>query len=116
MAARDIGKYNAYGKEGWNDEVLVNDATSEPEEQIKVLLEDDGKANTLGGVNSRVTDADRANDHKSLNRLLQRTLYLLVQNREGKWGFPSTRVHGKENLRQVRTVRHECDRAARKTD
>ena len=32
--------YNAYGAEGWNDEVLVGDSTSEPEEQVERLLRD----------------------------------------------------------------------------
>jgi len=102
VAARDVGEYNAYSKEGWNDEVLANEQISEPEEQVKALLDDDGKAETLGGVSSRITEADKAKDEKSLNRLLQRTLYLMVKNREGRWSFPATRVHGKENLRQVR--------------
>ncbi|KAF2477376.1 uncharacterized protein BDR25DRAFT_274471 [Lindgomyces ingoldianus] len=46
----------------------------------------------------RITEADRKGDVKSLDRLLQRTLYLLVKNREGQWMFPQDRLVGKESL------------------
>ncbi|CCC66635.1 hypothetical protein NCAS_0A00750 [Naumovozyma castellii] len=40
--------------------------------------------------NSRITEADKLNDLKSLERQLSRTLYLLVQDKSlGKWIFPS---------------------------
>ncbi|KAK3059590.1 hypothetical protein LTR53_020337, partial [Teratosphaeriaceae sp. CCFEE 6253] len=48
----------------------------------------------------RVTEADRENDLRSLSRKLDRTLYLLVKNNEGRWVFPQDRVHGRENLHQ----------------
>lgn len=101
VAARDIGKYNAYSKEAWNDELVVGDHTSDPDEQVQALLNDDGKADILGGINSRVTEADQKNDQRSLNRMLSRTLYLLVKGKEGYWSLPSTRVHGRENLKEV---------------
>lgn len=49
----------------------------------------------------RITDADRVNDFKSLSRKLDRCLYLLVKNKDGKWRFPEDRVYGRENLQQV---------------
>jgi len=53
---------------------------------------------------SRVTDADKTGDVKSLNRLLQRTLYLLVKTENDKrWGFPSSFMEGKESLHTVRS-------------
>ena len=39
----------------------------------------------------RLTEADHTNNTKSLNRKLDRTLYLLVQNKEGRWRFPEDR-------------------------
>ena len=49
----------------------------------------------------RETDADRMNDLKSLDRELDRCLYLLVQNKDGRWRFPEDRVYGKETLHVV---------------
>lgn len=135
-AARDVGVYNAYGEEGWNDELLVGDRTGEPENQVEALIRDaegknivddqpvgdtdkDGEALT-GDVTigegqrrelqkieierpmPRITEADRAKDVRSLSRKLDRSLYLLVKNKEGRWRFPEDRVYGRENLHQVR--------------
>jgi large subunit ribosomal protein L46 len=107
--ARDIGRYKGYGDEAWNDEVLVGAKESDFEWQVGRLLEDagtDGKevgeAETKGMKKierelfdrpmPRRTEADEKNDTKSLNRALQRTLYLLVKNKEGQWQFPQDRL------------------------
>lgn len=111
-ASRDIGKYNAYSKEGWNDELLVGATEPEPENIMETLVkdaesianatsQDSGKQEEIPRPAPRVTEADKKNDQKSLNRLLQRTLYLLVQTKEGYWKFPSSPVQVGENLRQV---------------
>ncbi|KAJ9667059.1 hypothetical protein H2201_002894 [Coniosporium apollinis] len=115
-AARDIGIYHAYGKEGWNDEVLVGAKESEPEHQVEALLKDmevpaagEASAGAEAGAMvekreeverpmSRVTEADRRGDLKSLDRLLQRSLYLVVKNGEGRWTFPCDRLIGREGL------------------
>ncbi|KAL2011327.1 hypothetical protein VTN00DRAFT_4045 [Thermoascus crustaceus] len=109
--ARDIGKYNAYSKEAWNDELLVGAVESEPEHQIEMLVRDaetSASGSQEGGAAKkeevqrpfpRVTEADKKGDQKSLNRALQRTLYLLVQSKEGYWKFPSTPVEAGEDLR-----------------
>ncbi|AJT18036.1 AHL_G0044780.mRNA.1.CDS.1 [Saccharomyces cerevisiae] len=39
--------------------------------------------------NDRITEADRSNDMKSLERQLSRTLYLLVKDKSGTWKFPN---------------------------
>lgn len=113
-AARDIGVYNAYSKEGWNDEVLVGAKESEPEEQVEALLNDaeihgtetdeigEARRESVERPMPRVTEADRTGDVQSLNRSLQRTLYLLVRGKDGKWMFPTSRLIGRENLHQVR--------------
>ncbi|EER25191.1 hypothetical protein CPC735_017940 [Coccidioides posadasii C735 delta SOWgp] len=110
-AAKDIGNYNAYSKDAWNDELLVGAIESEPEHQVEALIADaEGFAATEAGDSgskkeeiprplSRLTEADQKGDYKSLDRLLQRTLYLLVQAKEGYWKFPSVVLEGKENLR-----------------
>lgn len=115
-AARDIGKYNPYSEEGWNDELLVGAKESEPEHQAEALLQDslifpmqkDGEEAAMEAQRKalvkpmpRVTEADRKNDQRSLNRSLQRTLYLLVQNDRGHWTFPTDAITGRESLHQV---------------
>ena len=118
--ARDIGVYNAYSKEGWNDELLLGAKESEPEEQIEALVRDaqleakEAEQHEVGGKKGtivekpmpRVTDADKAGDMKSLNRALTRTLYLVVKSRKegkngGRWGFPSSVLVGRESLHTV---------------
>jgi large subunit ribosomal protein L46 len=123
--ARDIGRYKGYGAEAWNDELLVGAKESEFDWQVERLLED---AEQTGAENQaeegseqltvtstrkkvehepverpmpRLTEADLENDVKSLNRALQRTLYLLVQNKDGHWTFPYAKLE-KETLHAVR--------------
>ena len=128
--ARDIGNYYAYGKEGWNDELLVGAKESEPEEQVEALVKDaegflrkdesDGEvAADVGGEGlsglqarkeekiqrppPRVSNADKGRDERSLSRAMQRTLYLLVKGEGEKegWGFPSSCLGAKESLHTV---------------
>lgn len=116
--ARDIGVYNAYAKEGWNDEVRMGAKESEPEAQVEALLRDvevealereegpegqEAKKQEVKKPMPRVTEADRVGDRKSLDRLLQRTLYLVVrEGKEGRWWFPNDVLVGKESLHTVR--------------
>ncbi len=108
--------YNAYGEDGWNDEVLVGDRVSEPEEQVERLLRDaevevkerdtqgEGKVVKKEHVERpmpRLTEADKAGDTKSLDRALQRTLYLVVKSGKGQWGFPSAELARQESLHTV---------------
>ncbi|KAF2875314.1 39S mitochondrial ribosomal protein L46-domain-containing protein [Massariosphaeria phaeospora] len=115
--ARDIGRYKGYGDEAWNDEVLVGANESDFQWQVQRLVKDaeqnglEDKSEEGGPVRagkkverepverplSRVTEADTKGDLKSLNRLLQRTLYLLVKDKEGHWVFPQDRLD-QENL------------------
>ncbi|KAF1970836.1 50S ribosomal subunit L30 [Bimuria novae-zelandiae CBS 107.79] len=123
--ARDIGRYKGYGEEAWNDEVLVGAKESDFNWQVERLLEDaettgveDQPAQELTETTpsplaqkkveheaverpmSRITEADKKNDVKSLNRLLQRTLYFLVKNKEGQWMFPQDGLQ-KETLKEA---------------
>ncbi|OOF98392.1 hypothetical protein ASPCADRAFT_205626 [Aspergillus carbonarius ITEM 5010] len=110
--ARDIGKYNPYSKEAWNDELLVGAVESDPAHQVEMLVQDaESTVNATSQDTSkkeeiprpfpRVTEADQKNDQRSLNRALQRTLYLLVQSKEGYWKFPSSPVEVDETIRQA---------------
>ncbi|CAI6334476.1 unnamed protein product [Periconia digitata] len=115
--ARDIGRYKGYGDEAWNDELLVGAKESDIHHQVEKLIEDaedtgspDGDvapASNASGTKKeadkierpmpRITEADLKNDVKSLSRQLQRTLYLLVKDKEGRWIFPQD-TFGKETL------------------
>jgi hypothetical protein len=64
----------------------------------------------------RITEADRAGDVSTLNRKLDRTLYLLIKNKEGRWRFPEDRIYGRENLHQVRIPHLSRNLAAARTD
>lgn len=110
--ARDIGNYNAYASDAWNDELLLGAKESEPDHQVEMLVQDaESTANATSQDTSkkeeiprpfpRVTEADKKGDTKSLNRLLPRTLYLLVQSKEGQWRFPSSPVETDETIREV---------------
>ncbi|KAG8531591.1 uncharacterized protein KY384_003221 [Bacidia gigantensis] len=112
--ARDIGRFSGYGTDAWNDELLVGDGVSEPQEQVKALIrdaEDKEDGSTAGGrkrdeliekPSERVTKADRTSDLKSLNRSLTRTLYLVVKMKQGatrgEWVLPECAIEGKESL------------------
>ncbi|PQE03592.1 Ribosomal L46 protein [Rutstroemia sp. NJR-2017a BVV2] len=109
VAARDIGGYEAYGEEQWNDEVLVGSEVGEPERVREVLVrEAEGREEEVGGeevqgieVYPRETEADRKGDMRSLERRLAETLYLVVKGgREGEnaWGFPRGELLGREML------------------
>lgn len=112
-AARDIGVYNAYSKEGWNDELLVGASESETSHQLEALLKDaevpgvgsaelsEAKKEKVERPMPRVTDADETGDERSLERRLDRTLYLLVREAQGRWRFPASELVGKESLHQV---------------
>lgn len=118
--AHEIGVYNAYGPEGWNDELLVGAPESETQHQVDTILneaatsrvaesegkEDEGEGETTTGEiierpSPRETEADKKGDTKSLDRSLQRSLYLLVKNKEGRWVFPTDSIVNKEGLHDV---------------
>lgn len=116
MAARDIGRYNAYTAESWNDEVLVGDSSGTPSQIVEQLIEEEGRQAEFAGDSGnhklaglkRKTAADEKEDVQSLERSLDRTLYLLVRNKspakgvEAKWQFPSGPLEFKEGLKDVR--------------
>ena len=117
--ARDIGVYNAYGDEGWNDEILVGDRISEPGEQIERIVKDaegEVKERDIQGEGAvvkkeqlerpmpRITEADRVGDLQSLNRRLERTLYLVVNNGKRVWELPSSVLEKGESLHTVSSI------------
>ncbi|PQE08848.1 50S ribosomal subunit L30 protein [Rutstroemia sp. NJR-2017a WRK4] len=108
VAGRDVGGYEAYGEEGWNDEVLVGSDIAEPERVRQGLVKEAIGAEEVVGeevqgieVYPRETEADRKGDMRSLERRLAETLYLVVKGgKEGEnaWGFPRGELGGREML------------------
>lgn len=115
VAARDIGRYDAYSKEGWNDEVLVGDKCGTTGSIIEQLVAEEGRgsdfaagdeeAAKVAGLKRSVNSETEANE-KSLERCLDRTLYLLVKDKasgeELDWKFPSGTIKHNEGLKEVR--------------
>lgn len=117
--AHELGSYNAYDKkQGWNDELLVGDESSSQEalreslcrDQETKAVDDESQKEIVERPLPRVTKSDREGDARRLDRKLDRSLYLLVQRKEGWWGFPSAEIIGREALHQV-----NCPSTPRKT-
>ncbi|KIW10838.1 hypothetical protein PV08_10137 [Exophiala spinifera] len=115
-ATRDIGKYNAYTPESWNDEVLIGDDSGSQSKLVQELIAEEGRAEDFTGAGDpkfaglkRTMPADETNDQRSLERSLQRTLYLLVKNKKVAktqeeselWKFPSGTLIGFEGLKEA---------------
>lgn len=116
IAAKDIGRYYAQGRNAWNDELLVGSTLSDEERIREILLKDAENRVTEDGEEAdpdeivpverpmdRITEADKTNDVRRLDRKLDRTLYLLVQGSDGKWQFPSEDVPTDEHLHETAT-------------
>ena len=111
---RDIGEYNPYKDDGWNDEVLIGDNSADPERVVENLVQEEGRAEDFVGESGRVntaglrrsTAADEKNDQRSLERSLSRTLYLLVKEKNAfrdyeSWVFPSGTLTSKDGLKEA---------------
>ena len=90
--AHPVGDAERGGQEIAGNAAAGEGASKEVGSQQKVLYEK---------PMPRITEADRKGDLRSLNRKLDRSLYLLVQKGDGRWRFPQDRVYGRENLHQV---------------
>ncbi|KAJ1814039.1 hypothetical protein GGH91_005371 [Coemansia sp. RSA 2671] len=92
------------------------DAASKPvvKSVKRVVHEDDmiekSEASKPIVVNSRETEADAAGDQRSLERRLDRTLYLVVKDAKGEWVLPQGSVNDEELLHQAarRNLKEMC--------
>ncbi|KAL1881410.1 hypothetical protein VTK73DRAFT_4170 [Phialemonium thermophilum] len=115
VAARDIGRYNPRGRTGWDDEVLVGSPLSDPAVVVERLVQDAELRVSEDGEEipeedrvkverplPRRTEADEKGDTRRLDRLLDRTLYLVVRKGEkDPWQFPSGDVLTSEALHET---------------
>ena len=114
IAAKELGRYYAQGRNAWNDELLVGSTLSNEERIRDILLKDAEIRVTEDGEEAkpdevvpverpmpRITEADKTNDIRRLDRKLDRTLYLVFKDRQGKWQFPSQDLPTDEYLHEV---------------
>ncbi|KAI1826132.1 39S mitochondrial ribosomal protein L46-domain-containing protein [Xylaria intraflava] len=114
IAAKELGRYYARGRNAWNDELLVGSTLSSEDRIREILLKDAELRVTEDGEKAppeeivpverpmdRITEADKNNDIRRLDRKLDRTLYLVVQGVDGTWKFPSQDVPTDENLHET---------------
>ncbi|KAL1900819.1 hypothetical protein Cpir12675_000695 [Ceratocystis pirilliformis] len=111
LVAREVGKYNGKSANSWNDELLVGDTLSAPETLTQTLLKDaelrvseDAEEITeedrqpVESPQPRLSEADHKGDVRRLDRKMDRTLYLTVQQKDGTWEFPAVELEKEENL------------------
>ncbi|KAJ2753949.1 hypothetical protein GGI19_002767 [Coemansia pectinata] len=92
------------------------DATSKPvvKSVKRVIHEDDmiEKSETSKPIviNSRETEADATGNEQSLERKLDRTLYLVVKGAQGEWTLPQGKVNDEELLHEAarRNLKEMC--------
>ncbi|KAI0400842.1 39S mitochondrial ribosomal protein L46-domain-containing protein [Xylaria palmicola] len=114
IAAKELGRYYAQGRNAWNDELLVGSTLSSEERVREILLKDAELRVTEDGEEAppdeivpverpmdRITEADKTNDIRRLDRALDRTLYLIVQRTDGQWQFPTEDAPTDEHLHET---------------
>lgn len=112
--AKELGVYNGKASRAWDDEIKVGDPLSKPETLYNALLKDaemrisddaevipEEDRVPVERPQDRVSEADRTGNVRRLDRAMDRTLYLVVQGKDGKWAFPSSFVGTDENLHEV---------------
>ncbi|KAI5926360.1 39S mitochondrial ribosomal protein L46-domain-containing protein [Camillea tinctor] len=114
IAAKELGRYYAQGRNAWNDELLVGSTLSNEERIRDILLKDAENRVTEDGEKAkpdevvplerpmdRITEADKTNDVRRLDRKLDRSLYLVCRTSNGHWVFPAADVSTDEHLHET---------------
>ncbi|KAI1102812.1 39S mitochondrial ribosomal protein L46-domain-containing protein [Jackrogersella minutella] len=114
IAAKELGRYYAQGRNAWNDELLVGSTLGSEERIRDILLKDAENRVTEDGEEAkpdeivpverpmdRITEADKKNDVRRLDRKLDQTLYLIVKGSDGKWQFPTEVMPTTEALHET---------------
>ncbi|KAF9168254.1 54S ribosomal protein L17 mitochondrial [Actinomortierella ambigua] len=114
MAAQKAGGAGAKAAEASSSSSSSSAAATEAGGEDEDMTEEERVAAQEAKVefNDRVTEADRKNDIRSLERALARTLYLIVKKPRDQhaWQFPQGGVHVTENLQEAagRELAEEC--------
>lgn len=114
--AKELGTYHGKSSNAWDDELKVGDQLSSQESVLNSLLKDaaarvSDDAEVIAPEDvvpverpvERLSEADKKNDVKRLDRQMERTLYLVVKGPDG-WGFPADVIKD-ENLHEVRRMK-----------
>ncbi|KAF9975151.1 54S ribosomal protein L17 mitochondrial [Actinomortierella ambigua] len=113
-AERLAAKANGGSSGASGSEAAKASASTEAKGEDEDMTEEERVAAQEAKVefNDRVTEADRKNDVRSLERALARTLYLIVKKPRDQhaWQFPQGGVHVTENLQEAagRELAEEC--------
>ncbi|KAG7124975.1 54S ribosomal protein L17 like [Verticillium longisporum] len=121
--AKELGVYHGKSARAWDDELaagdplssraavydaLLRDATMRVSDDAEIIPVEERVAPEA--PQSRVTEADRAGDVARLDRALDRTLYLVVKGKDGRWAFPTAAVATDEHLHE--TAKRVMDKTA----
>lgn len=111
--AKELGAYHGKSAAAWDDELKVGDALSGQDSVVRSLLRDaearvsddaelipEADVVPVEPPAPRATGADAEADARRLDRELERTLYLVVEGKDG-WGFPAGLIPEGENLHDV---------------
>lgn len=116
VMAREIGRMERRGRDAWDDEVLTEEGRrlADPAyTRERLYLESESRVSEDGELLSfedrarvdrplgRETEADRAGDVKRLDRKMDRTLYLVVRDRDERWTFPQDDIKPEESVYEV---------------
>jgi len=102
-SARDIGVYDAYGREGWNDEVLVGDKSGEMGSIVEALVRDaEGKS-----IVEEKSDAESKDSEGGLVRTAERQRRELHKVEVEK---PMPRITEADEQNDLRSLSRKLDR------
>ncbi|KAI8818519.1 uncharacterized protein EV422DRAFT_551194 [Fimicolochytrium jonesii] len=91
-------KKGSTAEKRWVDAQEQQAETVTVEEGEKIPLVQPRDELSTDEIAPRRTKADEVRDMKSLDRALERTLYLVVKRKDGGWRFPAGKLEGQEVL------------------
>ncbi|KAF6842795.1 putative mitochondrial ribosomal protein [Colletotrichum musicola] len=114
VVAKELGLYKGKTSRSWDDELAVGDPLSKHDTVRDLLLKDavmrvSDDAEIIPeedrvppeAPQPRVSEADKKGDRTRLDRAMDRTLYLVVKAKNGKWEFPAAGLSTEENLHEA---------------
>jgi hypothetical protein len=104
-------KKGSVAERRWKEDVQSRDAAmKDPSVSLSAAIQRDSTtpastptATTPVQLADRITQADKDNDIKKLDRALQRHLYLIVKQ-HNQWQFPQTDLQANEYLHEAKTI------------
>ncbi|KAI8098550.1 39S mitochondrial ribosomal protein L46-domain-containing protein [Halteromyces radiatus] len=107
-------KKGSVAERRWKEDVQARDAAMKDQalsltEAIQQQHIDQSSSTPPIQINDRITQADKTNDIKKLDRALTRNLYLIVKQ-QNQWQFPQTDLQANEYLHEAaeRYLKESC--------